>query len=123
MSEISRTLDHVKTALVSFGIAKAKEFLSQAVPGLDQHLSEAEQKHRDHGSTSQARQFADTGAFPQESGGSQPSGSGNRESDIYRASGQFEGSHQPGSGNYYSGNRRTEGTRPPQSSEAPAHEY
>jgi hypothetical protein len=110
MSEISRTLEHVKTALISFGIAKAKEFLSQAVPGLDQHLSDAERRsHRhEYGSTEPARHFAESGAFAQESGGSQPSGSTNWESDMYRSSGQFTPSEQRGSADYYTGSRGSE---------------
>jgi hypothetical protein len=39
-------MEHIKGALIAFGISKAKEFLTQAVPGLDQHLSEAERKHQ-----------------------------------------------------------------------------
>jgi hypothetical protein len=135
MSEISRTMDHVKTALIAFGIAKAKEFLSQAVPGLEHHLSEAEHKHQhEHGSTEPARHFSDLGAFAQESGGTQPSRSSNWESDMYRSSGQFRGSGQPetsgesttpghgGSADYHSGNRSSEtpGTRQEQQ---PTHQY
>lgn len=44
--EVSETLDHVKAALVGFGIAKAKDFMCHAIPGFDQHLSEAEQKRK-----------------------------------------------------------------------------
>lgn len=40
------TIDQVKAALIAFGIAKAKDFLQQAIPGFDKHLSEAE-IHRD----------------------------------------------------------------------------
>jgi len=40
MKQISETLDHVKGALIAFGITKAKEFLAQAVPGLEQHLGD-----------------------------------------------------------------------------------
>lgn len=43
--QVSETMEHVKAALIGFGIAKAKEFMCQAIPGFDQHLSEAEQKH------------------------------------------------------------------------------
>jgi hypothetical protein len=118
--EVSETLDHIKTALVSFGVAKAKEFLSQAIPGIDHHLSEAERKrhgqHHDqswqHGSTSDAQRYEDSGAFAHESGGTQSTGSPNWESDIYRSSGQFgsEGS-RTGSSDYYSGTTGETGRR------------
>jgi hypothetical protein len=47
---VSETIDHIKAALIAFGIAKAKEFMSNAIPGLEQHLSEAEQRGRQHSS-------------------------------------------------------------------------
>lgn len=34
----SETIDKIKAALIAFGTAKAKEFLAQSVPGLEQHL-------------------------------------------------------------------------------------
>jgi hypothetical protein len=45
---VSETFDHIKAALIGFGVAKAKEFLNQAIPGLEPHLSEAEQRGRQH---------------------------------------------------------------------------
>jgi hypothetical protein len=39
------TLEHMKAALVGFAVAKVKEFMSEALPGFDQHLSEAERKN------------------------------------------------------------------------------
>jgi hypothetical protein len=127
--EVSQTLDHIKTALISFGISKAKEFLGQAVPGIDHHLSEAEKNYRarqhdrnwQHGSTSEAQRYADSGAFAQESGGNQNTNSPSWESDIYRASGQFasEGS-RPGSSDYYSGTAGESGRR---EYPEPTHQY
>jgi len=119
-NEVSQTMDHIKTALISFGMAKAKEFLGQAIPGIDQHLSDAEKRRenqgynpgRQQGSTAPAEQFADSGAFAQGSGGSQ---STNWESDMYRSSGQSgnEGasggnSGQSGTGDYFSGTHGSE---------------
>jgi len=121
-NQVSQTMEHIKGALIAFGMAKAKEFLGQAIPGIDQHLSEAEKKHQSQGhsdtghqgSKSQSERFADSGAFTQGSGGNQ---STNWESDMYRSSGQsgHEGSsHQSGNqsnegqsnaGDYYSGTR------------------
>jgi hypothetical protein len=34
-------LDQIKAALISFGIAKSKEFLAQALPGFEEHLDRA----------------------------------------------------------------------------------
>jgi hypothetical protein len=118
--QVSQTMDHIKDALIAFGMAKAKEFLRQAVPGIDQHLSDAERKHQEHGhqqswqqhgSTGEAQSFADHGAFAQD-GGAQPSNA-NWEPDIYGASGQQSGQgtkHGQGGGDYYSGSRAGEQT-------------
>jgi len=38
MKDVTNAVDEVKGALVAFGIAKMKEFLGEAVPGLRQHL-------------------------------------------------------------------------------------
>jgi hypothetical protein len=40
----SETLDHVKAALIAFGMAKAKEFMNQALPGFDTFLRDAESR-------------------------------------------------------------------------------
>lgn len=73
--QIAETMDHIKAALIGFGIAKAKEFMCQAIPGFDQHLSEAERK--------QSSQFA---------GFSGENGSGTQsspwEADSFASSGQ-----------------------------------
>jgi hypothetical protein len=44
--QMSRTMEQMKGALVAFGISKAKEFLSQALPGFDQHLNEQGMQQR-----------------------------------------------------------------------------
>jgi len=135
-NHVSETMDHIKTALIAFGMAKAKEFLGQAIPGIDQHLSEAAKKHQDQshkqgshqGSTTPAEHFADSGAFAQGSGGSQ---STNWESDMYRSSGQFgdkaSSSHTPGqsgTGDYYSGTKSNESSDAGhQNDPVPTHQY
>lgn len=63
-SEVSETMEHIKAALIGFGISKAKEFLTQAVPGIDHHLSEAERKHK---AQKQGLGSFDTGTSPQSS--------------------------------------------------------
>lgn len=42
--EVFQAMDAVKGAMIAFGISKAKEFLSQAVPGLEQHIGDIEHK-------------------------------------------------------------------------------
>jgi hypothetical protein len=54
---VTETIDHVKAALIAFGIAKAKEFINQAIPGLEPHLTEAEQRGRQHSSGTGASQW------------------------------------------------------------------
>ena len=75
--QISETMEHMKAALIGFGIAKAKDFMCHAIPGFDQHLSEAEQKRG-----SQRSQFA---GFTGESDSGTPSS--NWESDAYGSGG------------------------------------
>ena len=53
------TLDSIKAALIAFGAARAKEYLSEMLPGFQQHLDEAERKNQalsGSGSQSQYRQ-------------------------------------------------------------------
>jgi hypothetical protein len=54
---VTESIDHVKAALIAFGIAKAKEFINQAIPGLEPHLTEAEQRGRQHSSGTGASQW------------------------------------------------------------------
>jgi hypothetical protein len=75
--QISETMEHVKAALIGFGIAKAKDFMCQAIPGFDQHLSDAEQKR-----ASQQSQYS---GFTGESGSGAQSGSW--DSDVYGSGG------------------------------------
>jgi hypothetical protein len=51
-NKASETIDHIKAALIAFGITKAKEFLNQAIPGFDSHLQEAERQRADGGTGS-----------------------------------------------------------------------
>ena len=65
-SRIHDTMDQVKTALVAFGISKAKEFLNQAIPGFGDHLNEAERTHAQQQSTSSSGYYAgsQSGSYP-----------------------------------------------------------
>jgi len=119
--QVSQTMDHIKGALIAFGIEKAREFMSQAVPGLDRHLHQQGGQHQHGGGQHQhsggtqhhdqnAQHFADSGAFAQPSGGSQSTN--DLGLDPYSQSGQFEtqgsqGSQGQGGGDYFSGNRGT----------------
>jgi len=45
------TLEHMKAALIGFATAKVKEFMSEALPGFNQHLDDAERRNtQSHGS-------------------------------------------------------------------------
>jgi hypothetical protein len=79
--QISETMEHIKAALIGFGIAKAKEFMSQAIPGFDHHLTEAEHKHRQQHSQS-------AGGFSAESGSGRSANQGSWESDAYASGGR-----------------------------------
>lgn len=76
--QITETMEHMKAALIGFGIAKAKEFMCQAIPGFDQHLSEAEQKRNS--------QRSQNGGFSAESGSGSKSQSW--DSDVYTSGGR-----------------------------------
>jgi hypothetical protein len=45
------TLEQIKAALVGFATAKVKEFMTEALPGFNQHLDEAERRHQEFRST------------------------------------------------------------------------
>lgn len=58
------TLEHMKAALIGFATAKVKEFMTEALPGFNQHLDEAQQ------SNSQGQQHGwDSSSHQQSSGG------------------------------------------------------
>lgn len=104
--QISQTMDHVKAALVGFGIAKAKEFMCQAIPGFDLHLSEAQQKHTSQGS--------DQGRFTGESGPGEQSGAW--ESGSYKSGGPGDSggvSNAGSSSTGYTGYRGSHGSGEP----------
>lgn len=97
-SRFSETLDDVKHAMVAFGVAKAKEFLSQAIPGFDQHLGEAE-RHRtnlsssDTGGVGSSGPTADAGSHGTSGSGATSGGSPKAAS---TPSGGGTGSYTPG---------------------------
>ncbi|MDZ4801117.1 MAG: hypothetical protein SGI92_23410 [Bryobacteraceae bacterium] len=40
MHQVGEALEHIKGAMIAFGISKTKELLAQAVPGLENHLGD-----------------------------------------------------------------------------------
>ena len=83
--QVSQTMEHMKAALIGFGIAKAKEFMSQAIPGFEHHLNEAQQKHQGHKSN--------PGGFSAESGSGPSSGQSSWDSDVYGSGGRDSGTY------------------------------
>jgi len=67
------TLEHMKAALVGFAVAKVKEFMSEALPGFDHHLNEAERKNSQHESHGGSFGHEQSGGY---ASGSQGSGGG-----------------------------------------------
>jgi len=54
----SDTLEQIKAALIAFGTAKVKEFMSEALPGFQQHLADAERR----GSSRQSDMYGSGGS-------------------------------------------------------------
>jgi len=78
----SDTIEHVKAALIGFATAKVKEFMSEALPGFNQHLDEAERKSTSSSSGSSGyesgSQTGSTGSQQHGSSGSQYGGTGSQ---------------------------------------------
>jgi len=91
----SDTLDHMKAALIGFATAKVKEFMSEALPGFNQHLDEAERRH----------------------GGSNPSSSSTQSGMSQERSGGYQGAGSQGSSGSSYGNQAT--TRTEHSANSP----
>jgi len=83
IKQISETLEQVKGALIAFGIAKAKEFLAEAVPGLEEHLGNlaGNQQSASQRFSGQSSNQPSQGQSGQQSGssGSRQSGPGSAE--------------------------------------------
>jgi len=127
VKQITETLDQVKGALITFGIAKAKEFLAQAVPGLEEHLGNfahgghqqrhEEQNKRENKPENRPQAFGDMGGqesrsgipssqFSESSTGpSQPGGTGTgMGANDYRSSNKgFTNAGPTGAGDQYAG--------------------
>jgi len=96
------TLEQMKAALIGFATAKVKEFMTEALPGFNQHLDEAERRHQE---------FHQAGREQQ----AQSSGYGQGMSEHQRSeygsgpSGQYGGGQEPGS-SYRTGSTGTQTT-------------
>jgi hypothetical protein len=95
----SDTLENIKAALIAFGTAKVKEFMSEALPGFHQHLDEAERRG------------------PSRHSESYSSGSQFSSSPSYSGPGQHSSEYQSGQGS--GGSQYPGGTRTEQSSRSP----
>lgn len=89
--QVTDTVDDVRAALIAFGIAKAREFLTQSLPGFEQHLNEAQQRRKSqHGRQQQNKQ--DTPQKPNEEslvdGSDQPNDQSGRGRHLYTPSGE-----------------------------------
>ena len=97
------TLEHMKAALVGFAVAKVKEFMTEALPGFDRHLSEAEHKNSQqhqgsnmYGGGSGSYGHEQSGGYAsgsQQSGGQASTRGG--ESNYGQQGGQHDQQHQP----------------------------
>jgi hypothetical protein len=67
----SDTLDNMKAALIAFGTAKVKEFMSEALPGFHEHLDEVER----HSASNRAESYGSGSQFGGSPGYSGSSGS------------------------------------------------
>jgi len=92
----SDTLEMMKAALIGFGTAKFKEFMSEALPGFSQHLEDAQRRHG-------SLQY-DLGRQSGYQSGSYESGS---QPGTYRGQGSSQ-YDQPYSGSQSGGTTRTE---------------
>jgi len=94
------TLEQMKAALIGFATAKVKEFMTEALPGFNQHLDEAERRHQE---------FHQAGGEQQ---AQQSPGYGQGMSDQPRSeygAGPYGGVQQPG-GSYRTGSTGTQTT-------------
>jgi len=68
------TLEHMKAALIGFAISKVKEFMTEALPGFDHHLTEAERRNSGH-HQGQGSSTHSGGSYGHEQSGGYSSGS------------------------------------------------
>jgi len=102
IKQISETLEQVKGALIAFGIAKAKEFLAQAVPGLEEHLGNLAGNQQ---SASQRFSGQSSNQASQGQSGHQYGSSGSRQSGQASAQGTTSGGTGTGPNDYRSGSQ------------------
>jgi hypothetical protein len=109
MHQVNEAIDHIRGALIAFGIAKVKEFLSTSVPGLEQHLAQAMGSHHQAEDTSHsesAQQWSGNRAGSQHGGNP---GTGGGSSDYRSGTQNYSGS----SSSYGTGSSVREGNSGP----------
>jgi hypothetical protein len=113
------TLEHMKAALVGFAIAKVKEFMTEALPGFDHHLSEAERKNSQHQSSSKGNSVYGSGTGSgyghEQSGGygsSGSQGSGSQSGGMYGGTGGQASTRGGESGHGQQGGQRDQQYQP-----------
>jgi hypothetical protein len=82
------TLEHMKAALIGFATAKVKEFMTEALPGFNQHLDEAERRNTG------SHQGSGSSSHQPSSGGGYSSGSYASQGAQDRQSGTSQGNNQ-----------------------------
>jgi len=107
MRQITETLDQVKGALITFGIAKAKEFLAQSIPGLEEHLgsfAQAGQRQQHDVRDAQEARSQSFGNMREQASGQTPgSGTGTGASDYRSGSRGYNNPEPTGAGDQYAG--------------------
>jgi hypothetical protein len=109
------TLEQMKAALIGFATAKVKEFMTEALPGFNQHLDEAERRHQEFHEAGGEQQRQQSPGYGQGTSDQQRSEHGSGQS------GQYGGGQQPG-GSYGTGSTGTQttgSTRTEQSTNTP----
>ena len=96
------TLEQMKAALIGFATAKVKEFMTEALPGFNQHLDEAERRHQEFHQSGREQQGQQSPGYG-EGSEQRRSGYGSGQS------GQYGGGQQPG-GSYQTGSTGTQTT-------------
>jgi len=100
--QVQDTVEDVKAALISFGVVKAKEFLSQAIPGIDHHLHEARSRRQGGGQSSSGQQHGSQhSGFGAADAGMGSSGAGS--SGLTSEGNVGAGSHESGQTGHHAG--------------------
>jgi hypothetical protein len=109
------TLEQMKAALIGFATAKVKEFMTEALPGFNQHLDEAERRHQEFHQAGHDQKGQHSPSYGQGTSEQQRSDYGSGQSGQYGAGQQPGESSRTGS----TGTQTTGATRTEQSTNTP----